>query len=665
MRLIWTLAPKGMGGLVLLVVFLFMFCVAIGRHLLNPKGILLLAAALVPLVAIALTGPARLFEKWEQVPNLVRGICLGILAYIAVVTIGNFAELYNFRLWLDFLLLRGGAPWSSVHSVALVGALYAIASQAYDQPLSIPPDEERIVSGHRLLPVDQARGQLSPGLNRSQVKLFWGTLELPEEAGTQHFCIVGASGSGKSKSIQLLMQSVLPNIRRRTNRRAIVYDAKRDIYATLIGMNIPEDQITILNPFDKRCAAWDMAKDIADPATAAEIAAIFTPEEADRQNPFFPKAAQSLVGGVMEAFIHVAPGRWTFRDVILALRTDARLKAILSQCPSTAYIVEKYLPGTDTQHDIAATIENTMRRLAFVAAAWDHAKTSFSLDEWIKGESILLLGSNPGRQSTVQQLNAAIFHRLAEIVLDQPNADKQPVPPQTWFFIDELRRAGDLPQLPELLVEGRSKGACVAIGFQDIPGLFEVYQENRAEEIIGACRNKAFLKITDPKTAKYASNVFDKQEVEITRYSPSWSVSETEGSFNKTLTMGVSVNRSLHTRPVIDLAKFQQIKEANPQNGIGGYYYLAEIGEPYFSTLPGQFVDETLQKPSPSALDVEPRPPEHQILRDWTPADLDRLGLSDFSKDLLSKPKKQSGGKNPHDEPGEGGILALLPKQKP
>ena len=105
--------------------------------------------------------------------------------------------------------------------------------------------------------------------------------------------------------------------------------------------------------------------------------------------------------------------------------------------------------------------------------------------------------------------------------------------------------------------------------------------------------------------------------------------------------------------------------EASPQNGIGGYYYLAEIGEPYFSTLPGQFVDETLQKPSPSALDVEPRPPEHQILRDWTPADLDRLGLSDFSKDLLSKPKKQSGGKNPPDEPGEGGILALLPKQKP
>ncbi len=662
-RFIWTFGPKGVFGLILLVVFCFMFAVAILPHLLNPKGVLLLLALATPVTALAFTLPDRVYKTWECLPDILRAALLSVLAYATIVTVGHFGELYNFRLWLDFLLLRSATPWSSVHSVAMAGVAFAFATQMYKPPGPLPEDEERILSGYKLISREEALAALPRIAPGDPSAMFWGTFHLPESFGTQHFCIIGSSGSGKSTSLQLLMQSVLPKISRGPGRRALVYDAKRDIYATLLAIGLHEDQIIILNPFDRRCAAWDMAADITDPATADQIATILAPDEGD-PHPFFPKAAQSLVGGLMEAYFYLAQRRWTFRDVVLGLRTDNRLKTILGRCPQTRHLTEKFLPGTgDTQHDIAATIENTMRRLAFVAAAWDRAKTSVSLDQWMRGESVLLLGSNPALQSTVQQLNAAIFHRVTQLVLRQPNIGRESGTNQTWFFLDELRRAGVLPNLPELLVEGRSKGACVAIGFQDIPGLYQVYKPNLANEIIGACRNKTFLKIADPQTAQYASEFFGKQEVEITRYSRSWGLSKNLTS-GETRSTGISVSRTIHNRSVIPSAAFGQIKEANPQNGIGGYYALAEVRDPYPALLPGEFVDQTAPKPNPAVPNIIERPPEHQVLREWTEDDLQRLGLADAADALL--PKTQHPRSKPPDaHPAEGdGLLSILPKRK-
>ena len=194
---------------------------------------------------------------------------------------------------------------------------------------------------------------------------------------------MGAPGSGKSTSLLLLMKSVLPGIRLGSNRRALIYDAKRDIYATLIGMGLPPERIVILNPFDARSSAWDMARDITSPAIAMEIGTIFVPER-DEMQPFFPEAARSLLGGLMEAFLTRAPGRWTLRDVVLALRSEVRLKRILGDNPNTKPLISRYLGEGDMQSSVAATLDTTMRRLAFVAAAWDRADSKVSLQDFLR-----------------------------------------------------------------------------------------------------------------------------------------------------------------------------------------------------------------------------------------------------------------------------------------
>ena len=111
----------------------------------------------------------------------------------------------------------------------------------------------------------------------------------------------------------------------------------------------------------------------------------------------------------------------------------------------------------------------------------------------------------------MRDLNRMLFARISNLLLE-PGEQEAKQRGQTWIFVDELRRAGKLPGLVDVMVEGRSKGACCVLGFQDVGGLWEVYSKDEANEIIGACGNKVFLQTADQVTAEYASKHFQDQE---------------------------------------------------------------------------------------------------------------------------------------------------------
>ena len=65
-------------------------------------------------------------------------------------------------------------------------------------------------------------------------------------------------------------------------------------------------------------------------------------------------------------------------------------------------------------------------------------------------------------------------------------------------FLDDVREAGKLDGLSRLLNQGRTKGACVVLGFQDSDGMRDVYGEYVANELVGQCANKAILRVENP-----------------------------------------------------------------------------------------------------------------------------------------------------------------------
>lgn len=362
--------------------------------------------------------------------------------------------------------------------------------------------------GTELLSYATAQAKVSFQVGPGEETLVWGGLRLPERASEGNFGAVGASGSGKSKTLQHLMQSVLPLVGVRRDTRALVYDAKRDMLSLLSGMNL-SCPVIILNPFDGRSVAWDMARDLTDPAATREIAEILIPDKANDQNPFYTRAAQAAFAATLKSFILKSPGAWTLRDALNVTASPKRLRRVLSATPETESVVEQIFKPPDTLRNTLQTIAAATAALEPVAALWSHNKRQFSLAEWVSADSILVLGTDWTYSKTLKAINRVLFYRLTQLVLNQPESRSR----RTWFFIDELKEAGNLDGLPSLLSFGRSKGVRVAVAFQDIEGLrrSDVYGEKAANEMLGLLANKSILRLDSEVTAGWASQVIGEE----------------------------------------------------------------------------------------------------------------------------------------------------------
>ena len=479
-------------------------------------------------------------------------------------------------------------------------------------------------------------------------KLIWGKSFLPLDAGTEHFLVVGATGSGKTTLIARLLKSVLQSPGA-DKRRALIYDSKQDFFSRLSHPELKlNGRLRILHPFDERCCAWDIAQDIDDPLSARQMATILIPqEEGDENNSFFINAARDLLTAVLLAFINCIPNAqsWTLRDVILALLYEPYLRYILSLPPLSGIkslpmldrVRETYLAPTNetergadprTASNIRATLNSALSVYEPVAAAWFEAwnrgeESRLSLRKWVTSNQILVLGNDESSRSALDPINQAIFRRLAELTLALPelkDEDKVNGEGQTWFFLDEVREAGELEGLSRLMTKGRSKGACIVLGFQDIDGLRAVYGTEIANEITGQCGNMAILKLNSPSTAEWAIQLYgEKLEILTTDNLSSGSNGTTIGSSETHMEKTSIYTRTLLTLPL-----------AHKEYGLTGYFKFSDDGD---KPVEAKHLDwQKHVKPylleRSTASDFEPRSLQDRYLLPWDAKDWNRLGFA-------------------------------------
>ena len=434
--------------------------------------------------------------------------------------------------------------------------------------------------------------------------------------------VVGATGSGKTLIQRLLMQSALPLIGQGYGHRALIYDAKQDVLSVLSGMGLP-CPIHILNPLDARAVAWDMASDINCPASALQVASILIPESKNDSNPFFSSAARHLVYGTLIAFILTGNGQWTFRELLLTLRDAQLLHAHLDQTEATRFLLQ-YFQHPGTFQNIISTVLAHLAPFEVIAAAWDRAHESISLARWIREESILVLGNDEANRTAIEAMNRLIFRRVSELVLAQEElTDFGPCSRRTWMFLDEVREAGRLEGLSRLLTKGRSKGASVVLGFQDIAGLYDVYGKEVAEELVGQCGIKVLLRLNSPETAAWASRLMGSRELVESRRGHS---RDYRGSLPSLGHTGESMSHGVVTRRVVLDSEFFDLPVTSPQHGLTGYFITPMTGA-FKDHLPGAWISSQLQVPDPSTPNTIARDLSHQYLRPWSEIKQDPLLL--------------------------------------
>lgn len=467
------------------------------------------------------------------------------------------------------------------------------------------------VRGSALVEVEEVQRLASQ--QPAQHRISWGGAAVPWEALDPHFCVMGITSGGKGLMIRMLMGSVLGSDG--PAKRALIYDQKYDALPILHSLGVPPPQVFNLHPFDVRSVSWNIAEDITDEASASQMASILAPLDRNAANPYFAATAQDLIRAVIVALHERAPGNWVLNDVTESVATRERLKETLSKTQEGRELFRAHLEqAPETASNVFATIRTKWGPYAIVGRAWLKAKRSLSIHSWLTSSSIIVLGTDVAKASSIDPINRAFFKRLSDLIVTSPETLGGN---ETWLFLDEVRSAGRLDGLQELLTKGRSKGARAVLGFQNIHGLYDVYGQYAADELVGQCGNQAFLRVTDPSTMEWASRCFGQFEY----------FKETHGWSSSNQGESVSVSRTLEKREAVLPAEFRDLPQTNEHNGLTGFFATPSFGA-WAATLPWSFVMMHAREFGGRAGHL-PRGPSDQRRIPWTAADLRRLGLDE------------------------------------
>jgi type IV secretory pathway TraG/TraD family ATPase VirD4 len=464
--------------------------------------------------------------------------------------------------------------------------------------------------------------------------VLWGKSYVPRKYAYGHFAVVGSVGSGKTLTLRMLMKNQLSYIKPRSDRRALIYDAKQDMMQLVGSMREVTCNVILLNPFDRRGYAWDMAKDVDSPLTARELAGILVPDENESQK-FFSNATRELLTKVITHFIKQRPNEWTFRELLLVMRSRELLREVLESDEEGRDTAKNFLDtGATTLGSIMATIATKLGPYEAIAAAWEQAgEKKISIVDWLHSEQIIILGNDERARSTLDAINQLFVALVARHALTMSESSTR----MTWLFFDEFREAGRLHGLESLILRGRSKGVCVVLGFQDIQGVQEVYGEKLGNELVGQCGCKAFLYIESPETASWASKCIG----DVERFVSSTSISNT----------GSSETTSQQITARVMPAELQQLPapDFDKQTGLDGYYIVRSYGL-YPAKYSHEQLEQLLGTVDKNILAFDAADASWQYLPGWSDADAEKiLGGRSAKPAEPSRSPAPVAKKSPHD----------------
>lgn len=358
---------------------------------------------------------------------------------------------------------RASVPHAVAFASSVIGLLTGGLGYAAGRALLFP-DPGPIHRGRRVASVKLACQELARHRKAGEPEIAWGGLRLPWSAGPRHFLTAGMTGSGKTNLLLQFMASVLVRIGRAKDERALVYDPKTELLSFLYGLGIGQ-RVRILHPLDVRGSAWDLAADVTTPSAAQQMAAVLIPEEKESKHPFFSIASQQLLAGAFIFLMKAAPGNWNLRDAILLMERSEILRQALERNPETAALVEEYFQHHDAFADVRATMANWLRRYRPIAACWHHAKDKVSLEDWVAGEYVLLLGQDDSIRVQMDAINRALVLRASQLILRGSDSSTR----RSWLIIDEVRELGNLDGLSRFLTTARSKGGASAAATRPRP----------------------------------------------------------------------------------------------------------------------------------------------------------------------------------------------------
>ncbi|MCP4156532.1 MAG: type IV secretion system DNA-binding domain-containing protein [bacterium] len=344
------------------------------------------------------------------------------------------------------------------------------------------------------------------------VDFNFGGIQLPTSAEPQHVFFVGAPGTGKTVFLNQIIERIIER-----NDPAIVYDFKGDFVTTFYREN--EDHL--FNPKDKRCVGWNIFNDIKEDWDINAVSESLIPPKAGK-DPFWNMSAGSVLAGILRTCIY--EGKTTNKDIDDMLRMDLEdLVSLLSHTPENEDAVK---PIIDHKSKMAQSVVGVMSQYTRSLKLMRRISGDFSINKWIKNPEGNIFITNYSLMTETLKPILSLFIDLIsrEILALSDNRDRR-----IFLLLDEFGTLQQLQSIVKLLTLGRSKGASVWPGIQDIGQIENIYSREIRQAIVNACRNSLILSVNDPTTAKFLSDKIGEYHFEAGEFSSKMGVHDNDG----------------------------------------------------------------------------------------------------------------------------------------
>ncbi|QHM74014.1 type IV conjugative transfer system coupling protein TraD [Mixta intestinalis] len=318
-------------------------------------------------------------------------------------------------------------------------------------------------------------------------------LHILQDSEIQNFGLHGTVGTGKTTA----MNDMLRQLRERGDR-VVIYDKGNNF----IPIFYRQDRDIILNPFEVRCASWDLWEECQTVGEFENFAVSLLPDSSGSSDPFWVLSARSLF---------VATARRMARE------KNRSISGLLKKLMSISLAeLRQYLDGTDAANLVDGSIEKTamtirtilttyVRSLRYLQGLDQKGRRPFNIRDWLHTEdangdnSWIFISSDGSNHNALKPLLSAwLYITMCNILGLKANRQRR-----IWLFLDELPSLHKLPVLPEFCAEARKFGGCTLVGLQNYPQLEQIYGNYMAKSIWDLLNTRMFYRAPSGSVAEW------------------------------------------------------------------------------------------------------------------------------------------------------------------
>lgn len=472
-------------------------------------------------------------------------------------------ELYDntlFQAQVNFLVAM------AIGFIALVLVMRFFRAQGEKQ------SEDFHVRGFQLAPPEtitkelkkRAKAHKKQGLGDGSISTFKidGLALFKREFEVQHLLIDGTTGVGKSVAIRKLLRWI-----RSRGDKAIVYDKG----CTFTSKFYDPNKDILLNPFDERCANWDVWCDAFEAPDFENMAAALIPQHGDG-DPFWVDSARTIFSSTAY--------RMSIDDK--PLTTERLLHLMLT---SELETLGTYLKGSEAASLVSNKIEKTAISIKSVLATYIKSlrfldglnekdnqgklkRKKFSITKWVQDDTqkgFLFLSSNAQQHASLRPLISTWLAVASNAILGLETDESRRI----WVIMDEMPSLHKLPELGSIIAEVRKFGGCYVIGLQSYAQLVKTYGKNAADEMFDLLNSRFYFRAPSAEMAQISSKDLGEQEVDVSKENISYGAN--------TLRDGVSIGHQTITRPVVSSSEIQAMDDLQCYLRVPGCAYVTQL----------------------------------------------------------------------------------------